>query len=73
MGFDPRPREGVTRADLNDTTAMWGFDPRPREGATFTPAYMSTRALVSIRAPVRGRRGNTVTNLETKKFRSAPP
>ena len=54
--FNPRPCEGAT-ARAGQICRRWrSFNPRPCEGATRVGWYAHQRYLVSIHAPVKGRR-----------------
>ena len=58
VGFDPRPREGATRATEGSGHGRRCFDPRPREGATRIDDRDFVDERVSIRAPAKGRRSS---------------
>ena len=55
-GFDPRPRVGATLDAIAPAGWFGSFDPRPRVGATQLFRPIEWRAIVSIHAPVWGRR-----------------
>ena len=54
--FDPRPRVGATWPTLTRRLRARSFDPRPRVGATSASAWGTPLSIVSIHAPVWGRR-----------------
>ena len=49
------------------------FNPRPREGATLPKPAIVDRKLVSIHAPVKGRRRWRILWMMTHAFQSTPP
>ena len=52
---------------------MQGFNPRPREGATLEGVQASLSLLVSIHAPVKGRRPRPPEYPGPLRFQSTPP
>ncbi len=54
--FNPRPREGATSSRDRAAGRAGCFNPRPREGATRRRLALRAERVVSIHAPVRGRR-----------------
>gem|GEM_PF-5376900 len=53
--FNPRPCEGATGMPRPGDLWLIGFNPRPCEGATVSGQTFGDNAIVSIRAPVKGR------------------
>ena len=49
------------------------FNPRPHTGATRSHCAASYLLLISIHAPIRGRRASTATAMRPLRFQSTPP